>query len=137
MVLLPEENGLSFQQQNGARLQRLDHRAAINIMAHLYTLNSLLEHLLREGASELHLSSERPPQIIIKSEEVAVGPGSITNDNIAELLYNMATVDQMKEPNACGDARFIYLFRNWARFGVTASVAQNNTFSIKIRNLGR
>jgi Tfp pilus assembly pilus retraction ATPase PilT len=106
-------------------------------MGRLYTLNSLLEHLLREGASELHLSSERPPQVIIKDEEVAVGRGGITNDNIAELLYNMATVDQMKELHACGDARFIYLFRNWARFGVTASVAHNNTFSIKIRNLGR
>lgn len=106
-------------------------------MGRLYTLNSLLEPLLREGASELYISSELPPQMIIRSEEVAIGPGSITNDNIAELLYNMATVDQMKELNVCGDARFIYLFRNWARFGVNASVAHNNTFSIKIRNLGR
>ena len=106
-------------------------------MGRLYTLNSLLEHLLREGAGELHIFSERPPQIIIKDEGVAIGPASITNENIAELLYNMATVDQMKELNACGDARFIYLFRNWARFGVTASVAHDNTFSIKIKNLGR
>lgn len=134
MVLFQEAKGLSFQLQNGVKLEQ---RAAINLIGRLYTLNSLLEHLLREGASELHLSSEYPPRIIIKREEVAVGPASITNDNIAELLYNMATVDQMKELNVCGDARFIYLFRNWARFGVTASVAQNNTFSIKIKNLGR
>ena len=50
MVLLPEANGLSFQPQNGAKLER---QVAIDIMARLYTLNSLLEHLLREGASEL------------------------------------------------------------------------------------
>lgn len=137
MVLSPKGNGLSFQHQNGAKLQTLEWRAAVNIMGRLYTLNSLLEYLLRERASELLLSSELPPQMTIKNEEVAVGPARITNDNIAELFYNMATADQMKELNACGDARFIYLFRNWVRFAVTASVAQNNAFSIKIRTLGR
>lgn len=103
----------------------------------MYTIANLLEHVLREGATELHIFAEKPPSIIGGDEEVAIGPASITNDNIAELLYNMAMVDQMKELNACGNARFIYLFRNWARFGVTASVAHNNTFSVNIRNLGR
>jgi Tfp pilus assembly ATPase PilU len=106
-------------------------------MAGLYTIDNLLEHLLCEGGGELHILSEKPPFIATRNEEVAVGPAGITNDNIAELLYSIATIDQMKELNACGDARFNYLFRNWARFGVTASVAHNNTFSIKIKNLGR
>ena len=105
-------------------------------MARLYTLNSLLEHLLREGASELHISSERPPQMIIKNEGVAVGPGSITNENITDLLYNLATVEQMKELNACGDIRFVYLFRNWARFSVVASITRN-ACTLVIKNLGR
>jgi Tfp pilus assembly pilus retraction ATPase PilT len=106
-------------------------------MARSYTIGNLLEHLLREGASELHILSESPPFIIRRNEEVAIGAASISNDNIAELLHNMATADQIKELNACGDARFSYLFRNWVRLGVSASVAHNNTFSIKIKNLGR
>jgi len=51
-------------------------------------------------------------------------------------VEELATVDQMKELNACGDVRFIYLFRNWVRFAVTASVTYNK-FSIKITSLGR
>lgn len=101
-----------------------------------YTLNNLLEHLLSEGASELQLSSERPPQMIIMNEAVALGPGSITNDNISDLLYNLATVHQMKELNACGDVRFVYLFRNGARFLVIASMTRN-VFSITIKDMAR
>ncbi|GEM_PF-6899466 len=103
----------------------------------MYTIDNLLEQLSREDAGELHILSEEAPIIMRRDEQVAVGPASITTDNITELLYCIATVGQMKELNACGDARFIYLFRNRVRFGVTASVARNKTFSIKIRNLGR
>jgi hypothetical protein len=64
------------------------------------------------------------------------GPMSELEDNVAQLLYNMSTVDQMKKLNACGDVQFLYLFRNWARFAVTASVAHEKC-NIKIKNLGR
>lgn len=105
-------------------------------MAGLYAINNLLEHVLRENAGELHVLPGRPPFIIQGDKSVVVGSDSITDDNIADLLYTLATVEQMKELNVCGDAQFIYLFRNWARFAVSASIAHDNTFSIKIRNLG-
>ena len=91
---------------------------------------------MRENADELHVLPGRPPFIILGEERVAVGSASITNDNIADLLYNLATVEQMKELNVCDDAQFIYLFRNRVRFAVTASVAHNK-FGIKIKNPGR
>jgi hypothetical protein len=78
----------------------------------------------------------RPPFVIVREEQVALGAASISNENITELLCNLATVEQMKEFNACSDAQFIYLFRNWARFGVSASLA-HRIFRIKIRNPGR
>jgi Tfp pilus assembly ATPase PilU len=136
VVLWPEANGWSFPHQNGAKPQRQQRRAAVNIMVLSYTLNGLLEDLLREGASEMHLSSERPPQMLIMNEAVAVGSGSITNDNISDLLYNLASVHQMKELNACGDVRFVYLFRNGARFLVIASMTRN-VFSITIKDIAR
>ncbi|HXT10120.1 MAG TPA: hypothetical protein VN873_01050 [Candidatus Angelobacter sp.] len=105
-------------------------------MALLYTIGNLLERLLREKAGELHISTGRPPLIILCDEQVAVGAVGITNDNIADLLYSLATVEQMKELNTCGDAQFVFLFRNWARFAVSASVAHSD-FNLKIRNLGR
>jgi Tfp pilus assembly pilus retraction ATPase PilT len=105
-------------------------------MARLYTITNLLEHVLRENATELHIFTGKPPFILIRQEQIAVGPDSMTNDNIADLLYNLATVDQMRELNACGDAQFLYLFHNWARFAVSASIA-HSTFSVKIKNLGR
>jgi Tfp pilus assembly ATPase PilU len=105
-------------------------------MARSYTLNHLLERLLCDDASELHVLAESPPFVIVYNERIAVGSASITNDNIADLLYNLATIDQMKELNACGEVQFIYLFRNWIRFSIIASIAQSD-FSIKIRNLGR
>jgi len=105
-------------------------------MAHPYTLNNLLDCLLRDDGSELHVLAESPPFIDVRDNRVSVGAASITNDNIADLLYNLATVDQMRELNACGDVQFIYLFRNWVRFSIIASNAQG-AFSIKIKNLGR
>lgn len=105
-------------------------------MARLYTVANLLEHVLRENATELHIFTGQPPLILIRQEQIEVGPDTITNDNIADLLYNLATVEQMRELNACGDAQFVYLFHNWARFAVSASIA-HSTFSVKIKNLGR
>jgi len=105
-------------------------------MARLYTIASLLEHLLRENASEFHIFTGKPPFIVLQDERLAVGSADITNDNIADMLYSLATVEQMRELNACGDAQFVFLFRNWARFGITACVG-HNTSSLKIRNLGR
>ncbi len=105
-------------------------------MAHSYTLNNLLDCLLRDDGGELHVLAENPPFINVRKDQVSIGSASITNDNIADLLYNLATVDQMQELNACGDVHFIYLFRNWARFSIVASVAHGD-FSIKIKNLGR
>lgn len=105
-------------------------------MPRLYTVNNLLEHVLRENATELHIFTGKPPFILIRQEQIAVSPATITNDNIAILLYNLATVEQMKELNACGDAQFVHLLRNWARFAITASIT-HSTFSVKIKNLGR
>ena len=105
-------------------------------MANLYRINGLLDHLLREDASELDIVAESPPSILVQNERVAVGSASITNDNVANLLYNLATVDQMRELNICGDVRFIFLFRNWARFSIVASTACD-ALSIKIKYLGR
>ena len=136
MVLSPRASGLSFQHQNGQGWAGRSGEGIISIMARSYTLNSLLELILRDGASELFISSERPPQMVLKNKRVAIGPGNITNDNISNLLYNLATVDQMKELNACGDVRFIYLFRNWARFSIVASMT-GTSFTITIKNLGR
>jgi len=105
-------------------------------MARLYTVTNLLEHVLRENATELHIFTGHPPFILIHRDQIAVGPETITNDNISDLLYNLATVEQMRELNACGDAQFVYLFHNWTRFAVSASIA-HSTFSVKIKNLGR
>lgn len=105
-------------------------------MALFYSSNNLLDHLLREGGSELHILTESPPFMILQNQQVAVDSVQISEDNVAQLLYNMSTVDQMKELNACGDVQFLYLFRNWARFAVTASVAHDKC-NIKIKNLGR
>lgn len=106
-------------------------------MARFYTINNLLDQLLREGGSELRILAETPPLIILPDRQITMDAVCITEENITELLYNMATVEQMKELKTCGDVHFIYLFRNWVRFAVTASVAHNNRSSIQIKNLGR
>src|SRR4029078_11537236 len=95
------------------------------------SIKGLLEHLLRAGAGELDISSECPPRMTVRNESVAVGPDSITNDNVADLLYHLATVDQVRGLNTCGDVHFIFLFRNWARFSVPASMT-HRAFSIQI-----
>ena len=53
-----------------------------------------------------------------------------------ELLRNITTVQQLNELHPCGDAHFIYLFQNCARFAVAASM-KGETLNVKIKNLAR
>jgi len=99
-------------------------------------MEDLLEFVLRERADELHLRVEESPVMIVQGKPRAIEVPAVTADNVTELFQNVATANQLEELRACGEIHFIYLFRNSARFSVTASM-QREAFDVKIRNLNR
>ena len=105
-------------------------------MAGMYRIEDLLGLILREGAEELHLRAGEAPVMMLQGESVAIDVPAVTTDNVTELFRSMATELQLRELRACGNIHFIYLFRNSARFAVTAAM-QHEAFDVKIRNLSR
>ena len=105
-------------------------------MAGMYCMDDLLELTLREGAEELRLQTDEAPVMLIRGEPIAIDVPVMTADNVTELFQSIANGDQLKELRRCGDIHFIYVFRNSARFGVTAQM-QREILEVKFRNLSR
>lgn len=105
-------------------------------MAGMYCMDDLLELVLREHAEELHLQVDQPPVMVVQSQRLAIDVPAVTTDNVTQLFQSITTENQLKELRACGGIQFIYLFRNSARFSVTARV-QHDVFDVKIKNLSR
>jgi len=105
-------------------------------MAGMYCLKDLLELVLREGAEELRLEVGQPAVMVYRGKPLGIDVPAVTSENVAELFRSIATEDQMEELRRCGDIHFIYVFQNSARFGVTATIRQDD-FNLLIRSLGR
>jgi Tfp pilus assembly ATPase PilU len=105
-------------------------------MAGMYCMKDLLELVLREGAKELRLKANQAPVILLASETHPIEGDFPTKDNLAELFQSIATKEQWAELDRCGDIRFIYMFKDFARFAVTASM-QREGLEVRCTNLGR
>jgi Tfp pilus assembly ATPase PilU len=105
-------------------------------MAGLYSMRDLLDLVEREGGQELWLHVGKPPLMVLRGQMRALDEVPLTKDNTTELLRSVATADQIRELQQCGDIHFIYLSQNSARFGVTAAM-QHEEISLKMKNLTR
>lgn len=105
-------------------------------MSGMYSIKDLLELILREGASELRLRSDKPPVMMVQGKTVSVDVPAVSNENITELFQSIATEEQTKELHSCGDIHFIYLAQNLGHFAVSAKI-QREFFEVNFRNLSR
>lgn len=106
-------------------------------MAGMYCMSDLLALVLREGVAEMRLVAEQPPVLLRNgAPATSVDPAPLTNQNILQLLQSIATPQQLAELNKCGDAHFVYVFQDSARFAVAAAM-QSEALEVKIRNLTR
>src|SRR3989304_3009843 len=99
-----------------------------------YDMQDLLNLILNEGAQRLVLRVGSPPVIYLHDEEDMIEGPDVTRENAAELFHSLATPEQVRELDSCGDVRFIYTSPNAAKFGVTAQI-EHDDMTLGIRNL--
>jgi Tfp pilus assembly ATPase PilU len=98
-----------------------------------YCIHDLLRVVAQEGARRLLIEIGRPPVIELKGEEHVVEGPEVTKENAAHIVERLATAEQLRELDRCGDVRFIHE-SELARFGVTITVEQQRP-TLEARNL--
>jgi Tfp pilus assembly pilus retraction ATPase PilT len=104
-------------------------------MGGMYCMKDLLELLVREGAEELRLLTDHSPVMLMRDKTLAIELPAVTADNVAVLLESIATEEQLKELQQCGDVHFVYVFQNSVRVGVTAKL-EHKALNVSMRRLG-
>jgi Tfp pilus assembly ATPase PilU len=105
-------------------------------MAGMYRMYDLLNLIAREGAAELRLQPESPPVMVLHGQPRVIDGPLITSDEVAELFRSIATEEQSRELEKCGDIRFSYKTENAMRFLVIATTRLGN-LSLQVKNVGR
>lgn len=105
-------------------------------MAGMYRLKDLLLVAVQESAEELLLEPDQPPRMRLRGKVRVLDGPLLTSDQIAELLHSIATEEQRREVEVCGDARFVYAADHLARFSIHVQTRDSRLhLSIKSLNL--
>jgi Tfp pilus assembly ATPase PilU len=99
-----------------------------------YELQDLLDLLSSEAAERLSLQVGKPPVLYLRGEEHVVEGPPVTRENATGLFCSLASPEQIRELDSCGDVRFIYTSPKAAKFGVRALRKHEDT-TLEIRNL--
>jgi Tfp pilus assembly ATPase PilU len=99
-------------------------------------MNDLLNLVARQGAAELRLQPDSPPVMVLHGQPRVIDGPLVTSDQVTELFRSIATEEQNRELDQCGDIHFSYNAQNAMRFTVTATTKGGN-LSVRIKNLGR
>lgn len=101
----------------------------------MYQLKDLLRLAVQESADELLLEPDQPPRMRLQGKVRVLDGPLLSNDQVDELLRSIATDEQCRELELCGDARFRYAGDNLTQFNVHAQLQQNR-LRVAIRCLG-
>ena len=103
-------------------------------MAGMYHLKDLLLLAAQESAEELLLEPDQPPRMRLHGKVRVLDGRLLTNDQVGEMLRSIATEEQRRELELCGDAHFRYATDHLARFSVHAQM-QDDRLHVKIKCL--
>jgi Tfp pilus assembly pilus retraction ATPase PilT len=103
-------------------------------MAGMYQLKDLLFLAAQEGAEELLLEPDHPPRMRLHGKVRVLDGPLLASDQVGELLRSIATEEQCRELELCGNADFGYTADNLPRFSVHARM-QGKRLQVKISNL--
>jgi Tfp pilus assembly ATPase PilU len=99
-------------------------------------MNDLLNLVAQESAEELRLESGRPPVMVLRGKARVIDGPLMTTDNVNELFRSIASEEQRRELDRCGDIHFTYVAPNSARFKLSAATEGEN-LTLRMKNLGR
>ncbi len=105
-------------------------------MAGMYCMKDLLKLAAAEGAEELRLEPTRPPMMLLHGKVRVLDGPLITSEQVTELFHSIASQEQRRELELCGDAHFTYAAEHSAEFSVRAGIRGQNV-SLTIKNLRR
>jgi Tfp pilus assembly ATPase PilU len=105
-------------------------------MAGMYSMHDLLNLVARQGAAELRLQPDNPPVMVLHGQQRVIDGPLVTSDQVAELFRSIATEEQSRELDQCGDIHFTYNAPNAIRFTVSATT-QGGNLSLLVKNVGR
>ena len=103
-------------------------------MAGMYSMKDLLNLVAQQGAAELRLEPDRPPMMLLHGKLRILDGPLVTSDHINELFRGIATDEQRRELDVCGNAHFRYAAENSTSFSVRAGIC-GNSLSMSIKNL--
>ena len=126
----------SLSRELRSRLQSRVACPTVFVMAGMYSINDLLNLLVQEGAEEVRLEPGKPPVMVLQGRVRVVDGALVSSDYVAELFRGIATEEQRRELERCGDIRFIFVAQGSERFSVVAA-AQGANLSLRIKNIGR
>lgn len=104
-------------------------------MAGMYHLNELLKLAAEQNAEELRLEPGRPPMMLLQGKVRVLDGPLLTADEVTELLAGVATAEQRRELDLCGDTHFQYATEHFGRFSVRAHL-ESTGLGLSIKNLG-
>jgi len=102
----------------------------------MYRMNDLLKLMAQEGAAELRLEPDRPPMMLLNGKTRVLDGPLITSHDVSQLFESIATQEQRRELDLCGDVRFRYLGGRSEQFTVKAEL-HDATLSLRVTNLTR
>jgi Tfp pilus assembly ATPase PilU len=100
----------------------------------MYHLKNLLLLAVQESAEELLLEPGQPPRMRLHGKVRVLDGPLLTSDQVSELLRSIATDEQRRELELCGDAHFRYVGDHLTQFSVYAQMRDKRT-SVQIKYL--
>src|SRR5437899_7274789 len=99
-----------------------------------YSLSDLLNLVLQERAEGLEIAPGKPPIIHLRRELFPVEGPAVTTEESREHFKAVASDEQQRELDRCGDVRFLFRFGELARFAIAASI-DHEEITLQFRNL--
>jgi Tfp pilus assembly ATPase PilU len=97
----------------------------------MYQMDQLLELLTIEKARELRFRGGRPPLMVLEDEQHSLQGPSITDEEVMQLLRNLANSRQMRDLREQGKVAFVHTAVGRAPYVVRAQIENENVvFSV-------
>ena len=103
-------------------------------MPGMYNIKDLLGLVAEQGGAELRLEPDRPPTMLLHGKVRVLDGPVVTSDHIKELFRSIATDEQRRELDLCGNTRFRYTAEHSAQFTVRAEM-RGDSLSMSLKNL--
>ena len=103
-------------------------------MPGMYSMKDLLNLVAQQGAAELRLEPGRPPMMLLHGKVRVLDGPVVSSGHIGELLRGIATEEQRRELDLCGNTHFRYVAENSTNFSVRADL-RGDSLRLSIKNL--